>query len=131
MSISMEIQGFVKKVGVETQVTDKYKKREIVIHVANEQNPQYDDFISVQFSQDKCSKLDPITEGDEVKVHVNVRGKEYADKSSGEKKYFNSLDGWKIELLTPATKQNASTAATVQSPAQVQQDDGGGEDLPF
>lgn len=123
----MEIQGFVKKVGVETHVTDKYKKREIVIHVANEQNPQYDDYISVQFSQDKCSKLDPFTVGDEVKVHVNVRGKEYTDKASGELKYFNSLEGWKIELLTPVQKQTTATP----TPPPVQQQDAGGDDLPF
>lgn len=130
MSISMEIHGLVQKVGVETQVTDKYKKREIVIHVANEQNPQYDDYISVQFSQDKCSKLDPITVGDEVKVHVNVRGKEYTDKASGELKYFNSIEGWKIELLTPVQKQTQAATAT-QTPPPVQQQDAGGEDLPF
>ena len=67
---------------------------------------QYPQHISFQLSQDKCSLLDPYQLGQEVKVHFNLRGREWTSPS-GEVKYFNSLDAWRLEGANAASSQAA------------------------
>lgn len=102
MSLSIEITGKVHHIGETQQVSDKFRKRECVIHIPDDRNPQYDDFVSIQFGNDACSKLDGLNFQDEVKVQTNIRGRQYTDKKTGEIKFFNSLDGWKIEVVNKA-----------------------------
>ena len=124
MSISVEITGKVHYIGGTQQVSDKFRKRELVIHVEDEKNPQYDDFISIQFGNDACSKLDGLAFQDEVKVQTNLRGRQYADKKTGEVKFFNSIDGWKVEVVKKAEQPQS------QQPEHHPQSDETG-DLPF
>ena len=91
----MEITGKIKLIG-ETETVGSagtFKKRLIVIST-EEQYPQH---VPIDFVQDKTSVLDKYQVGEEVKVSVNVRGNEYNGK------YYVSLNGWKIERLSPAT----------------------------
>ena len=88
----MEVTGKVKVVNPETQVSASFRKRELVV-VTNDQYPQS---ILIEFAQDKCDLLNDIQENEEVSVHINLRGREYTNPQ-GETKYFNSIQGWKIE----------------------------------
>jgi len=88
----MEISGKIKVINPTKEVSDSFKKRELVV-TTNEQYPQH---ILIDFVQDKCSVLDSYNVGDSVTVSINVRGKEYTNKN-GEVNYFNQLNGWKIE----------------------------------
>jgi hypothetical protein len=88
----MEVIGKVKVLGSVIQVTDSYKKRDLVV-TTDEQYPQH---ISVEFAQDKSDLLNDISVGDQVKVFINLGGREWTDPK-GEVKYFNSIKGWKIE----------------------------------
>ena len=99
----MEISGKVKVITEEQQVTDSYKKRELVV-TTDEQYPQH---INIEFGQDKCDLLNGLFIGQEVKVSINLGGREWVNPQ-GETKYFNSVKGWKIEkqqatepILTP------------------------------
>lgn len=87
-----EVLGKIKVINVEQQVTTTFKKRELVV-TTNEQYPQH---ISINFVQDKCDLLNGYKVGDDVKVGINLRGKEYVNQQ-GETKYFNDIQGWKIE----------------------------------
>ncbi len=91
----MEIQGKVKLIG-ETQTfgTNGFRKRELVI-TTEEQYPQY---IMVEFVQDKTDLLDNYQVGQMVKISINIRGREWVNPQ-GETKYFNSIQGWRIENL--------------------------------
>jgi translation initiation factor IF-3 len=40
--------------------------------------------------------LDSFTEGQKVKVAINLRGREWVNPQ-GESVYFNTIQGWKIE----------------------------------
>ncbi len=93
----MEVQGKVKMVG-ETQTfgTNGFRKREIVI-TTEEQYPQH---ILVEFIQDKCDLLNSFQIGQNVKIGINLRGREWVNPQ-GETKYFNSIQGWRIESLQP------------------------------
>jgi hypothetical protein len=87
----MEITGKIKVVGQTNQVTEKFKKREIVIETEGD----YPQFISCQLSQDKCSLGDHLQIGDQVEVSINLRGREWVNPE-GVAKYFNTIEIWKI-----------------------------------
>jgi translation initiation factor IF-3 len=88
----MEVIGKVKVIGAEQQVSASFKKRELVVTTA-EQYPQH---ILIEFAQDKCDLLNSLQEGQEVKVAINLRGREWVNPQ-GETKYFNQIQGWEIE----------------------------------
>ena len=99
----MEVQGKVKMIG-ETQTfgNNGFRKREIVI-TTEEQYPQH---IMVEFVQDKTDLLNNYQVGQNVKISINLRGREWVNPQ-GETKYFNSIQGWRIENLQPAAPQGA------------------------
>jgi hypothetical protein len=76
-------------------VTDKFAKREFVITDTSSMYPQE---IMFQAVQDKCSMMDGVTEGEQVEVSFNLRGREWTSPQ-GEVKYFNTLDAWRIEKV--------------------------------
>ncbi len=90
----MEVTGRIKVINAEQQVSATFKKRELVV-TTDEQYPQ---IIMVEFAQDKCDLLNNYNPGEEVKVSINLRGREWVNPQ-GETKYFNSLQGWRIEKV--------------------------------
>lgn len=91
----MEIQGKIKLIG-ETQTfgSNGFRKRELVV-TTEEQYPQH---LMVEFVQDKSDLLDNYQVGQMVKISINLRGREWVSPQ-GETKYFNSIQGWRIENL--------------------------------
>lgn len=91
----MEIQGRIKLIDeTKTYGNNGFRKREVVI-TTEEQYPQH---ILVEFVQDKTDLLNNFAEGQPVKISINLRGREWVNPQ-GETKYFNSIQGWKIEAL--------------------------------
>ena len=88
----MTIKGKVEEKYKAVQISEKFKKQEVVIETAE----QYPQFITVQFTQDKCSLLDNVNKSDTVEVSINLRGNKY-QKKDGTTAYFNGIDGYKIE----------------------------------
>jgi hypothetical protein len=93
----MEIEGKIKVINPTKEVSDSFKKRELVV-TTDEQYPQH---ILIEFIQDKCSALDNFKVGDGVSVSINVKGKEYTNKN-GEVNYFNQLQGWRVSRTDTA-----------------------------
>ena len=90
----MKIQGKVKVIGEVQEIGSKgFKKRELVI-TTDEQYPQD---IMVEFIQDKTALLDGVVISQNIAVGINIRGREWINPQ-GEAKYFNSIQGWKIEI---------------------------------
>ena len=91
----MKIQGKVKVIGQVQEIGTKgFKKRELVITVPDEKYPQH---ILVEFIQDKTALLDDVIVGQNITVHININGREWINPQ-GEAKYFNAIQGWKIEV---------------------------------
>lgn len=91
----MEITGKVKMIGeTATFGTNGFRKRELVV-TTDEQYPQH---ILIEFVQDKCDLLNNYSIGQDVKVSINLRGRDWTNPE-GEVKYFNSIQGWRIETL--------------------------------
>jgi len=87
----MEVIGKIKVV---QNVVEKgtFKSQNVVV-TTDEQYPQH---ILVQFVQDKCDLLNNYKAGQDVKVSINLRGREWVNPK-GEAVYFNTIQGWKIE----------------------------------
>lgn len=102
----MEVTGKVKVVGEVQQVSTTFKKRELVV-TTEEQYPQS---IMVEFVQDKTDLLNSVSVGENVKVSINLGGREWVNPQ-GETKYFNSIKGWRIEKI-----QSEAAAAAPMPP---------------
>lgn len=95
----MEVQGKIKKIDETKEYgSNGFRKREVVV-TTEEQYPQ---FIMIEFVQDKCELLDKFQVGQDVKIGINLRGREWVNPQ-GETKYFNSLQGWRIENVQQQT----------------------------
>lgn len=92
----MEVQGIIKLIGQTQQITQDFSKRELVL--TTDLDTQYPQHILIQFVKDKCSILDNYQVGQEVKVSINIQGREW-QSPQGEIRYFNTIQGWKIEAV--------------------------------
>ena len=91
----MEIQGQIKVIfATETVGQNGFQKRDLVITT----DGQYPQDIIIQFAQGNCALLDNLRIGQIVKIHFNLQGREWISQQ-GDIKYFNTVVGWKIELI--------------------------------
>jgi hypothetical protein len=121
----MEVVGKVKYKSGDIQVSASFKKSELVV-TTDEQYPQH---ILIEFAQDKCDLVDPYQIGENVKVSINLRGREWVNPQ-GETKYFNSIQGWRIERLAGSPQTPPMPSAQAFAPATNVNDDEP-DDLPF
>lgn len=108
----MEVSGRIKMID-ETKSfgSNGFRKRELVV-TTDEQYPQH---ILIEFTQDKCDLLNSYRTGEPVKVSINLRGREWVSPQ-GETKYFNSIQGWRIEKMQPEAPQGGG-GYQAQAPA--------------
>lgn len=133
----MEVTGKIKLIGgVETFGANGFRKREVVVETFD----QYPQPIMIEFVQDNVSMLDQYQVGQEVRVFINLRGREWTNPE-GVVRYFNSIQGWRIEQYqsqqniapaqnqahTPPPQQNTPPASTASS----SEDTNAEDDLPF
>ena len=124
----MEVQGKIKLIGdTKTFGSNGFRKRELVV-TTEEQYPQD---LMIEFVQDKTDLLNTYQVGQPVKVGINLRGREWVSPQ-GETKYFNSIQGWRIENLQPSQPggQNVPPPEGHFEPAQDFKDEDY-DDLPF
>ena len=124
----MEVSGKIKWLDeTKTYGNNGFRKREVVV-TTEEQFPQH---ILVEFIQDKCDLLNAFQMGQNVKIGINLRGREGINPQ-GETKYFNSVQGWRIEALEASS--NSEMPPMPPPPAFESADDasdGPDDDLPF
>lgn len=123
----MEVIGKVKLIG-ETQTfgNNGFRKREMVV-TTDEQYPQ---MIMIEFVQDKVDLLNSYAVGQDVKVSINLRGREWINPQ-GEAKYFNSIQGWRIENLSQAAPAQELPPLDQFAPAPDLSSNDEPDDLPF
>ncbi|MCD2257923.1 DUF3127 domain-containing protein [Psychroserpens luteolus] len=123
----MEVQGKIKMIG-ETQTfgSNGFRKRELVV-TTEEQYPQH---ILVEFVQDKTDLLNNYQVGQSVKVNINLRGREWVNPQ-GETKYFNSVQGWRIEALQAEADNMPPVAPTEAFEPATNLNEEDHDDLPF
>ena len=97
--MSFEMTGKLHKKYDTENKTDSFQAREFVVLMESGNYPQY---IKFQLTQDRCALLDPFEEGHEIKVHFDLRGREWNGK------YFTNLNAWRLEA--PAAAAPAAPA---------------------
>jgi len=96
----MDLEGSIKVV-FDTQTFDSgFQKKEFVV-TTKEQYPQD---VKFELIKDRIDLLAPYKQGDNVKVHFNVRGNEFKGK------YYVNLQAWRIESMNNAAS-NAGGAS--------------------
>lgn len=124
MSTNYEVSGTIKRISATQDITQSFRKREVVV-TTEEQYPQH---LAIEFVQDKTALLDNFREGDTVNIGINLRGREWTSPQ-GEVKYFNSLQGWRIEKTGASTTESAAGSKAPEMPPL--EDSGEDDDLPF
>jgi translation initiation factor IF-3 len=72
--------------------------------------------------------LNSYKEGQDVKIDLNLRGREWINPE-GVAKYFNAIQGWRIESLNNQTKPVSTKLPEVAPVSFLDEEDDG--DLPF
>jgi len=112
----MEVVGKIKVVGELETFPSGFTKKLLVVTT----DDQYPQNIGIEFMKDKADLLNGYAVGQDVKVSINLGGREWINPQ-GEAKYFNSVTGWRIEKA-----EGAPEAFTPPTALEEQEDD-----LPF
>ena len=115
----MEVVGKIKVVGELETFASGFTKKLLVVTT----DDQYPQNIGIEFMKDKVDLLSGYAVGQDVKVSINLGGREWINPQ-GEAKYFNSVTGWRIEKAEGAPE--AFTPSTSRTALEEQEDD-----LPF
>jgi hypothetical protein len=99
MSDKIEIKGKVDKILDVQEFSSGFKKQVIVIEV----DGKFPQKVAVEFGKEKIDLLSSVAVGNEVSASVNIRGSEYNGR------YFISLTGWKIDILSAGTSTEEET----------------------
>jgi single-strand DNA-binding protein len=100
---NVQITGTLHRIFETKQVSERFSKREFVV----ETEGKYPQLILCELTKDKCTKLDEFSEGDAVLCELNLRGREWSGRD-GTKKYFVSLDCWRIVPVGGEQKRGGS-----------------------
>ena len=123
----MNISGKVKLINETKEYgSNGFRKREIVL-TTQEQYPQN---ILVEFIQDRTNLLDTFNVGDFVKIDINLRGREWTN-DKGEIKYFNSIQGWRIEKVEDDFESQLPPLPTKEDLNISESSENEPDDLPF
>ena len=129
----MEATGKLHTIFETKQVSERFSKREFVVELAD--NPKYPQTVLFQLTGDRCTQLDDMRVGDQVRIEFSLRGREWRSPS-GEVKYFNSLDVWKIEAARAgrSRRDSGSDPRDVDMPPRIDESQfgrGDTDDIPF
>jgi len=124
--MSYELTGKLHKKYETESKSEKFQAREFVVETMD---GSYNQYIKFQLTQDRCALVDDYNEGEQIKVHFDLRGREWNEK------FFTNLNAWRLE------KPAAAAAAASAPPPPAANDNfpsqeppaatGGNDDLPF
>src|SRR5690554_1725564 len=124
----MEIRGKVHEIGQVQNVTETFKKRDLIVAYA--ENPQFVEYIRFEATQDRVSIFDNLAIGDEVEVSFNLRGRPWTNKE-GVTTYFNSLVAWRVTKLANTPQQAQAPGQMDMPPVDISSSGADDDDLPF
>ncbi|MCH1505494.1 MAG: DUF3127 domain-containing protein [Verrucomicrobiales bacterium] len=82
-----QLEGSIKLISPAQTFPSGFVKREFVVTT----DDQYPQDIKLELTKEKCSLLDPISQGQRVSVSFRIRGNEYQGK------YYVNLQAYKID----------------------------------
>jgi hypothetical protein len=127
--MGIEATGKVYRIDATQQVTDRFSKREFIVELAD--NPKYPQHVMFQCTGDRCTQLDDLAVGDEVRIEFSLRGRLYNSKKTGEEGCFNSLDCWKVERVGEQRTTQRSARGTLKDETTAGGSAGSDDEIPF
>lgn len=100
--MSLEITGKVTHIGDVEVVSDKFSKRIFVVEV---QDGNFAKNIAMQFTNDKCGKLDGVQIGSNVHIKFNLESREYNGK------WYTNATAWYLGAATSQAQPAISNDA--------------------
>lgn len=124
----MKVQGTIMVIGkTQTFGSNGFEKRELVVQT----HEQYPQTLMIEFVQGKVVELDKFQVGQDVTVSINLRGREWVNPQ-GETKYFNSIQGWRIEHMGTTNPNPQPSQSQQETPdLNVNLNETEEDDLPF
>ncbi len=102
--MSYELTGKLLEKFDPIQRTETFKVREFVVEKTEDINGRtITNYIKFQCVQDKTNIVDRVNNGDEIKVHFNIKGTKW--EKDGRTSYFSNLDAWRIEQMLQPRKE--------------------------
>ena len=116
--------GRLHKVFDTEQKSATFSVRDFVIETADDKLPQ---MVKFQLTQDKCALVDDYSEGDDITVEFDLRGREWNGK------YFTNLNAWRIGPADAQASEPSDFAAAggAPAPAPAPMVDDLDDDIPF
>lgn len=123
----MKVQGTIVTATAIEQISDSFKKRNLILKTYADTN--YPQEVCIELHQNNVDLIKGMVKGDEVEVDINLRGNRY-EKEGLPTRWFNTLVGWKVSKVggNVGAAPAAAQAAPVQQAAPVEDDS---NDLPF
>ena len=94
----MQVKGKLLEIFETVNVKETFRKREFILEYA--ENPSYPEYVKFEMIQDKCDLLNDFSQGDEVDVHFNLKGRKWTDPQ-GVDKLHNILQYSVIRNVNP------------------------------
>jgi len=104
--MAFEIEGRLHRKFDTENKTPTFQAREFVLEI---QDGNYPQLVKFQLTQDRCALLDNFQEGDMLKVHFDLRGREWNGK------FFTNLNAWRLEKPAGQTDVPPQEAPTDDS----------------
>lgn len=97
-----KIVGSIHHIGTTQRVSDKFQKREFVIKT----DDKFPQLIMMQLTNDKCDVIENLKHGDVIECCYNLRGREWISPTTGEIKWFNTIECWSVQFANATASQN-------------------------
>ncbi|HLP96438.1 MAG: DUF3127 domain-containing protein [Chitinophagales bacterium] len=106
--MAFDVEGKLHRIFPTEQKSASFTAREFVLEVPDGNYPQ---LIKFQAVQDRCNLLDNFSEGDQVRVSFDLRGREWNGK------YLTNLNAWRIDAATGESGGNQGSSGGRSKPA--------------
>lgn len=99
--MSFDLTGKVIEVSPIQQVSDKFRKREFIIEVAEQSSGgrEFIEYIKFQCVQERCDLINEDFINNHIRISFNIKGNKW--EKDGKVNYFTNLDAWKIDKIEP------------------------------
>ncbi len=117
-----DMTGTVKEVRPVQTFPSGFAKRELIVTSEDDRFPQD---IAFEFLKEKMELLDDVQEAARVRVHFDLRGREYQGR------YFLSANGWRIEKLDETAAAGPEAATPASGAPEVPAKGAADDEMPF
>ena len=100
--MAYQASGRLHKIFDTEQKSQTFQAREFVIESPDDRYPQ---MIKFQLVQDKCDLIDGYSEGEDITVAFDLRGREWNGK------YFTNLQAWRITRGAAGEQEGSDSRA--------------------